>query len=76
MSVFCHLTNDVYSENTAFERKRLELYQEFLQLLLQLVDREEEEAQQLYQVFLDRCGGGVQLAEAFVTGLARRTLFG
>jgi len=31
----------------AYERKRLELYQEVLQLLLQLADKEEEEAQQL-----------------------------
>jgi len=49
ISVYHHSTTNVCSDNMAHERKRLELYQEFLHLqpLLQLAEREEEEAQQV-----------------------------
>ena len=48
LSVSSFDNTDVYVQrHSAYERKRLELHQEFLQLLLQLADREEEEAQQI-----------------------------
>jgi len=41
------LTTDIKRDNMTYERNRLQLYQQFPQLLLQLAEREEEEAHQL-----------------------------
>jgi len=72
-----HATTDVYSDNMAYERKRLEWYQEFLQLLLQLADREEEKAQQLPDTARPRRRRRPARRRVWRrTWLARRILFG
>ena len=43
--MYHHSTTDIQTDNMAYERNRLQLYQQFLQLLLQMAQR--EEAQQL-----------------------------
>jgi len=59
---------DFYCETTWHMRERDCSYIKNPQLILQLADREEEEAQQLPDIFLDRGGWRVQFAERFGAG--------
>lgn len=75
--MYHHSTTDIQRDNLAYERNRLQLYQQFLQLLLQLAQREEDEAQQLPDIPRPRRRRRPARRRVWCrTWLARRTLFG
>ena len=68
---------DIQRDNIAKERNRLQLYQHFLQLLLELAEREEGDAQQLPAIPGPRRRRRPARRRFWCrTWLARRTLFG
>ena len=70
-----HMTTDIQRYNMAYERNRLQLYQRFLQLLLPLAQREEEDA--LHQIDIPRRRRRHARRRFWCRPwLARRTLFG
>ena len=73
--MYHHSTTDIQTNNMAYERNRLQLYQQFLQLLLQIAQR--EEAQQLPDIPRPRRRRRPARRRVWCrTWLARRTLFG
>ena len=73
--MYHHSTTDIQTDNMAYERNRLQLYQQFLQLLLQIAQR--EEAQQLPDIPRPRRRRRPARRRVWCrTWLARRTLFG
>ena len=73
--MYHHSTTDIQTDNMAYERNRLQLYQQFLQLLLQIAQR--EEAQQLPDIPRPRRRRRPARRRVWCrTRLAHRTLFG
>ena len=73
--MYHHSTTDIQTDNMAYERNRLQLYQQFLQLLLQIAQR--EEAQQLPDIPRPRRRRRPARRRVWCrTWLTRRTLFG
>ena len=75
--MYHHSTTDIQRDNMAYEQNRLQLYEQFLQLLLQLAQREDDEAQQLPDIPRPRRRRRPARRRVWCrTWLARRTLFG